>query len=247
MQFRGRETGIYELQHRLRNVSSVWLTVVRFRQMSVGFPPRRSCNRNVTKGLPNLTMKHLRLIVLGSIVAFVCAAASVSASVTWSSDSPANFAFTLSGTGPTWGPGNLVSPSGLWDFTGGGDVELFGGTSRLSLTQGGMGVEFVTSASLDDFPGYGDLFAASGVVRDGNTLDPILNTPQSPFFGWSGRYGIQYDIPDPQNSSTWSWTMQMSGSGPALTAPAVNVPEPGSLLLVGFGLMALPVLHRLRR
>jgi hypothetical protein len=192
-------------------------------------------------------MKDLRLIVLGSLVAFVCVAASVSASVTWSSDSASKFAFTLSGTGPVWGPGNLVSPSGLWDFTGGGDVVLFGGTSRLSLTQGGMGVEFVPSASLDDFPGYGDVFAASGVIRDGNTLDPILNTPQSPFFDWSGRYGIQYDIPDPQNSSTWSWTMQMSGSGPVLTAPVVTVPEPSSCLLVTLGLLALPILRGHRR
>jgi hypothetical protein len=188
-------------------------------------------------------MKNVRLFLLGSSVVFACAAASVSASVTWSSDTTSNFAFTISGTGSAWGPGNLVSPSGIWDFPGGGDMELLS-TNQVLLFQGGLGADFTPTSIAANFPGYEDKFTVPGQFIDGNSL---YDTPA--FSGWSGNYSISFDIPNPQDSSTWSWSMSMSGKGPALSDPglALAIPEPNSLLLVCFGFLALPILHRRRR
>jgi hypothetical protein len=188
-------------------------------------------------------MKNLRLFVLGSSVVFACAAVSVSASVTWFGDSTSNFAFSVSGTGSTWGPGNLVSPSGRWDFSGGGDLQLMS-PNQVLLFQGGMGADFTPTAISASFPGYDDAFVIPGRVSDGNTL---YDTPA--FHGWAGSYSISYQIPNPQDASTWSWSMSMSGAGPALSDPnsPLAVPEPTSLLLVCVGLLALPILHRRRQ
>src|ERR1017187_5393984 len=114
-------------------------------------------------------MKNLRLFVLGSSVVFACAAASVSASVTWFGDSTSNFAFSVSGTGSTWGPGNLISPSGMWDFSGGGDLQLLSPNQAL-LFQGGMGVDFAPTTISADFPGYDDKFTVPGRFTDWNNL-----------------------------------------------------------------------------
>lgn len=174
---------------------------------------------------------------------FACAAISASAGVTWYSDSTSNFAFNISGTGASWGPGNLVSPSGLWDFAGGGEMQLLS-TNQVMLFQGGLGADFTATDIAADFPGYDDKFTVPGRFMDGNTM---YDTPA--FHGWLGDYSISYNIPNPQDPSTWSWSMSMAAAGPALSEPgmALAVPEPNSLLLVCSGLLALPFLHRRRK
>ena len=193
------------------------------------------------------------MILLISSVAFACAAARVNASVDWLSDSTNGFSLSLSGTGADWGTDGLdVSPSGLWSFEGSGEVRLSGPINKVLLNEWGTGVEFIPTASHDNSVPYADKFTVPGVFQDGNTFDP--DPPRgTPFAGWEGSYVIRYEITDLQDPSTWDWQMYVSCSGPAMDIPGprsdlvVTVPEPNSLLLVGFGLLALPILHRRQR
>jgi hypothetical protein len=195
-------------------------------------------------------MKNLRMILLSSSVAFACAAARVNASVDWISDSTNGFSLSLSGTGADWGTDGLdVSPSGLWSFEGSGQVRLSGPVNTVLLNEWGTGVEFMPTASHDNSVPYADKFSVPGSFEDGNTFDPVL-AKGTPFAGWEGSYTLRYEISSLQDPSTWDWQMYVSCSGPAMNVPGpkpdlvVAVPEPNSILLVGFGLLALPILHR---
>ncbi|MGD1019762.1 MAG: PEP-CTERM sorting domain-containing protein [Verrucomicrobiia bacterium] len=192
-------------------------------------------------------MKHLRLILLSSSVAFACVVPRAFAVVTWSSDCPTSFALTISGTGPTGG-GNFTSPSGQWDFEDSFDVLDF--STSLQLQQCGSSVEFAPSGGKDIFPGYSGFGYVNGDnYESGNTSSGPGNTLP----GWSVDSFITYDVVNPHNPDTWRWTVECQGSGPGLAdsgcKPPVSgcgivVPEPGTLWLVGVGLCGLAFAHR---
>ncbi|MGA2604870.1 MAG: PEP-CTERM sorting domain-containing protein [Verrucomicrobiia bacterium] len=192
-------------------------------------------------------MKYLRLILLSSSVALACVASSVSAAVTWSSDSATSFALTICGTGPMGG-GDFTSPSGQWDFEDSFDVMNV--STSLQLQQCGSSMKFTPTGMTDSLPGYfGFGYVDGDNYEGGNTASgPGCTLP-----GWSVGSFITYQVADTHNPNTWQWTVECYGSGPELPdwgckpnwpCQEIVVPEPGSLWLAGVGVCGLAFAHR---
>jgi hypothetical protein len=185
-------------------------------------------------------------------------------SVRWIYDSYTSFDVVLTGTGPGWS-GTITSPSGLWQlqtanligFTSPnpvsslafvenvGDVTFLGQLPSQFPGPEPSGLSPFNTTSLATFGGYMDYFTPGAPVTDENSLIyGFLHdlSEDGPYLGWSGMSTIAItSMPNPYNTSTWTWTANYSAFGANL-----EVPEPCTLSLAAMAAVGVMVRKRCR-
>jgi hypothetical protein len=193
-----------------------------------------------------MKLKKVRLFFLPLIVLLVTSQLRADVTVNWNADSLSAVDVIISGSGIASYNGfgtaagfsdTITSPSGLWQLSSmnicvnAGPSGGWGGYSPdqilVNIYQNGsfdfLGQLADPSSFLCTTPGtYSDIFPATAPVSDGTML---LGT-------WSGdtRFTVP-SLPDLNDPSTWSWTIEYQASGQTLDV----VPEPGTACLVLFG------------
>lgn len=193
---------------------------------------------------------------------FAVSVPAANVNIQWIQDSYSSVDVLFTGTGfdslPSGGnawDATITSPSGLWqlstlnfasyhsapDFSA-FPIEVF---NRGTLTfLGQLPPDMDPSPSSGDnvmhTEAYDDYFAASGSIQDGTPW----GVPFPDFLtqaGWQGYNPINIDsMPVATDPATWTWSAEYAASGPSLSfAPLSFVPEPGSLTIIGSGILLL--------
>ena len=191
-------------------------------------------------------------IFLSLCLSIACISTARPVSISWYDDSASSFGLTVSGTGGAtnaaqWFPSStsLMSPSGLWSFAGG--FQAYPLAEGLNITQYNSKVSFTSLGESLVFPSYADILPFSN-PHDGNTSAPVR--PSNPFYSWHDHFTIDItSIPDRSLPQTWSWVMNVSGAGPALSGSNPVPDDSSTFALLTVALIGLFVVSagRFRR
>jgi hypothetical protein len=179
-------------------------------------------------------MKTTRSVLLSLTVFWACVTTGRAQNASWGIDSNTEFAVGVNGTGKSGG-GSYSSPSGLWDvsfefsyFQLGPNYEFHEGeTTYTYLPTGQNATAFPWDAGFPTNSSYGSY------------IDGFEGSLA--FANWDGGLGFISVFPPTAQNPSGSWNFELSASGPALP-----IPEPDPMYLVGFGLLGLTLVARAR-
>ncbi len=173
-------------------------------------------------------MRISRSILLSLSIVCACTITGLSQSINWSSDSNTGFTLQISGYSSAFYE-TMYSPSGLWEVSTG-----FGTPVPNVFTQSALSITYLPTGGYWNRGGYAaPIIIDEPLLSDGAVVDTLPA-------GWSAVGTTElFTPPDDQGVFDGSWAIDVSASGPALP-----VPEPNPLLLVGIGILGLSFGHR---